>query len=210
MVNKIKKFYAYLVNSKSGVTDNWPECQKIVSGKDGAKFKGFVSKDEAEKWLEAGANYEIKKFVLKDLADGIYFDAGTGAGNGVEISVTDRHGKSLLEKVLPKKEINKRGFYLLGHDFTNNFGELLACKYALEIALKNPSAGSGQVKNIFGDSKLVIDFWSKGYIKKDNLPEETVELSMEVKKLRYQFESRGGKIELISGDYNPADLGFHK
>ncbi|KKP32949.1 MAG: hypothetical protein A2312_00760 [Candidatus Staskawiczbacteria bacterium RIFOXYB2_FULL_32_9] len=195
------KFYAYLVNGKSGVTDNWPDCQKLVSGKLGAKFKGFVKKEEAELWLSLGAKYEIKRLSVKD---GIYFDAGTGAGNGVEISVTDKNGKSLLSKVLPKEKINNRGFCLLEKGITNNFGELLACKYALEIAIKD------NIKNIFGDSKLVIDFWSKGYIKKDNLPKETIELSNEVKKLRYQFEANGGAIELISGAGNPADLGFHR
>jgi ribonuclease HI len=202
-----KKFYAYLVNGKSGVVDNWPECQKLVSGKDGAKFKGFAGKEEAELWLDAGAKYGMKHLAIKD---GIYFDSGTGAGEGVEISVTDKNGKSLLNKVLQKEKINNRGFCLLERSATNNFGELLALKYALEIALKDPWLGLGQVKNIFGDSKLVIDFWSKGYIKKDNLPEETVELSSEVKKLRYEFEKNGGKIELISGASNPADLGFHR
>jgi ribonuclease HI len=123
------KFYAYLVNGKSGVTDNWPECQKLVSGKLGAKFKGFASKEEAELWLSLGAKYEIKHMAVKD---GIYFDAGTGAGNGVEISVTDKNAKSLLDKVLAKEKINNRGFYLLSKGVTNNFGELLACKYALE------------------------------------------------------------------------------
>lgn len=195
------KFYAYSVNGKIGITDNWPECQSLVSGKDNAKYKSFLSKEEAELWLKAGAKYEVKHIAVKD---GIYFDAGTGAGEGVEISVTDKNGKSLLNKVLSENQINKRGFCLLPQGVTNNFGELLACKYALEVAIKE------NVKNIFGDSKLVIDFWSKGYIKKDNLPEETIELSNEVKKLRYQFEANDGVIELISGGSNPADLGFHK
>lgn len=185
------KFYAYSVSGKNGIIDNWPECQKIVSGKEGAKYKGFGTRQEAELWLKTGANYETKKFALKEMPDGVYFDAGTGAGNGVGICVADKTGKKMIKK-------------LLGHDFTNNYGELLACKHALKIALK-----TGQ-KNVFGDSKLVVDYWSRGFIKKDNLPEETVKLSMEVKRLRYKFESAGGKIELISGDDNPADLGFHK
>jgi len=195
------KFYAYLIDGKMGITDNWPECQKLVSGKKSAKYKSFSSKEQAELWLKAGAKYEIKHIVLQD---GIYFDAGTGSGNGVEISVTDKNAKSLLSKILPKNKINNRGFCLLPQGVTNNYGELLACKYALEIAIKS------EIKNISGDSKLVIDFWSKGYIKKDNLPKQTIDLSMEVKKLRYQFELNGGVIELISGDDNPADLGFHK
>jgi ribonuclease HI len=195
-----KKYYAYSINGKNGITDNWPECQKIVSGMLNAKYKGFESKDQAERWLEGGADYNLKTTASQK---GIYFDAGTGAGKGVEVSVTDESGNSLLNNVLKKKDINEKGFHLINGEATNNFGELLACKYALEIAIKK------DVKNIYGDSKLILDYWSKGFIKKE-MPEETISLADEVKKLRYWFEKEGGKIEHISGGSNPADLGFHR
>lgn len=183
-----KKYYAYSVNGESGVAESWDECKEIVAGVPGAKYKSFGSYEEAELWLGAGADYKVKHVGLKK---GIYFDAGTGAGKGVEVNVTNEKGEGLREKQLLKEGA------------TNNFGELLACKYALEIALKQGE------KEIFGDSKLIIDYWSKGYIKRE-LPKETVELAMEVKKLRFQFEKSGGKIERISGGRNPADLGFHR
>jgi ribonuclease HI len=195
-----KKYYAYSINGKNGITDSWPQCQKIVSGMVGAKYKGFETKDQAERWLDAGAEYGSKNTASEE---GIYFDAGTGAGTGVEISVTDENGNDLLDKMLSKKDINHRGKHLIVKDVTNNFGELLACKYALQIALKE------NIKKAFGDSKLILDYWSKGYIKKE-MPKETINLSDEVKKLRYSFEKGGGKIEHISGGSNPADLGFHK
>lgn len=195
-----KKYYAYSINGKNGITDSWPQCQKIVSGMVDAKYKGFETKDEAERWLNAGADYKVKHMASEK---GIYFDAGTGAGKGVEISVTDENGSTLLNKILKKKDINHRGKHLIIKDVTNNFGELLACKYALEIALKE------NIKMIFGDSKLILDYWSKGYIKK-TLNKETIDLSNEVKKLRYEFENKNGKIEHVSGGSNPADLGFHK
>jgi len=196
-----KKYYAYQIGNKSGIIDNWADCEKIVAGVPGAKFKGFVIQEEAEKWLDAGADYSKKHIGLQK---GIYFDAGTGAGEGVEISVTNENGDSLLYKVLDEKEINSRGFYLLGKGVTNNFGELLACKYALIIAMQDDAM------KIFGDSKLVIDYWSKGFIKKDNIAKETISLAEEVKILRKKFEKIGGKIILINGSSNPADLGFHK
>ncbi|HNY36087.1 MAG TPA: ribonuclease H family protein [Candidatus Pacearchaeota archaeon] len=195
-----KKYYAYSLNGKHGITDNWPECQKIVSGMENAKYKGFETKDQAERWLDLGADYKTKNTAS---IKGIYFDAGTGAGKGVETSVTDENGNSLLNIVMKKKDIDEKGNHLIVDNVTNNFGELLACKYALEIALKK------NIKNVFGDSKLIIDYWSKGYIKKE-MPEETISLSNEVKKLRYAFEKEGGKIEHISGGSNPADLGFHR
>ena len=36
------------------------------------------------------------------------------------------------------------------------------------------------------------------------------DLAQKVAKLRWQFEKNGGIISHVSGDFNPADLGFHK
>ena len=207
---KNKKFYAYFVPraKKQGVTASWTECEKFVKGVQGARFKGFESKLEAEAWLNAGAIYETKakheKRVRMELEKGIYFDAGTGRGKGVEISVTDEQGRDLLRKVLSPKDINKFGKYSVGRAATNNYGELLACLYALEIATKDG------VKKVFGDSKLVIEYWSRGIIKKKDVASKTVELAMVVNGLREEFEEQGGIVSRVSGYDNPADLGFHK
>ncbi len=197
-----KKFYAYVVPTKklTGVAESWNECERFVSGEFGARYRGFPTKEEAEEWLRLGAQYEIK--ITKKLEKGIYFDAGTGRGAGVEISVTDERGKNLLHKVLKKKELNRFGKQIVGEEATNNYGELLALKYAIEIAMKE------DVKKVFGDSSLVIDYWSKWRVKKE-VEEETFELARKVAALRGKFEKRGGEILRISGDHNPADLGFH-
>ena len=66
------------------------------------------------------------------------------------------------------------------------------------------------MKIIYGDSKLILDYWSKGLFNRDKLEEETVELIEKVTEMRKEYEKNGGRAEHISGDYNPADLGFHK
>lgn len=76
MGGKKKKFYAYLTEGLNGITDNWSDCDKIVSGVPGARFKGFETREEAERWLAAGADYNLKHIAAEK---GIYFDAGTGA-----------------------------------------------------------------------------------------------------------------------------------
>ncbi|MBN2198051.1 ribonuclease H family protein [Candidatus Wolfebacteria bacterium] len=196
------KYYAYYIplTEKGGIVDNWKDCEKQVSGKPGARYKGFVTKKEAEDWFKAGADYSF----IKNFEPGIYFDAGTGRGQGVEVSVTDEKGNNLLDNVLSKKKINKFGKYFLGDEFTNNYGELLGFKFALEIAVKN------KVKKIFGDSRLVINYWSKGVVKMENVSLETLDLIDEVVDLREKFERKGGVIIYIFGKDNPADLGFHK
>jgi ribonuclease HI len=204
MSPKKKKYYAYLLpNGTSGVTDDWGVCEKIVSGVVAARYRGFTSRNDARMWLEGGARYETK--IHKKLEPGIYFDAGTGRGEGVEISVTDEHGKNLLHKALHEKELNRFGKHLIHHDeATNNYGELLALRYAFEIAKKE------KVKKIFGDSKLVIEYWSHYRAKRKELSAQTVKLIDEVAALRERFEASGGSVGRISGDDNPADLGFHR
>lgn len=200
-----KKYYAYFIpqSGRGGVTEDWQECEFKVKGVTGARFKAFEAMSDAESWLRGGARYEIKK--APKLEPGIYFDAGTGRGEGVEISVTDESGKNLLHKAISRDELNRFGKQLLADaSFTNNYGELLALRYAITVAIKEG------VKHIFGDSKLVIEYWSRWRIKRKELPEETALLADEVSEMREEFEKKGGSITRISGDHNPADLGFHR
>lgn len=196
------KYYSYFVprTGESGIADNWEDCEKMVKGETGARFKGFAEKKEAQEWLKKGASYDSKK----ELEPGIYFDAGTGRGNGVEVSVVDETGANLLADVLAKKELNEFGKHLLKGGETNNYGELLACKFALEIALKK------KAKKVFGDSKLVINYWSKGFVKEENFSREFFELIDSVMDLRKKFEKKGGAVIHLPGKDNPADLGFHR
>jgi ribonuclease HI len=201
---KKSNYYAYrLPSGKSGVVADWKKCEALVSGVRDARYRGFAFESEARAWLAEGAYYETKAHHKPK--PGIYFDAGTGRGDGVEISVTDETGKNLLHKVIAQKRLNIFGKHLIGDgDATNNYGELLALRYALAVAKKE------RAKKIFGDSKLVIDYWSRHHAKRKELSGETIRLLDEVAKLRERFEASGGSILRISGDDNPADLGFHR
>ena len=75
---------------------------------------------------------------------------------------------------------------------------------ALKYAKKN------NIKVICGDSNLVIEYCSRGRYNSDGLEKDTVELIKKVTLLRTEFEKNGGTVKKISGDVNPADLGFHK
>lgn len=194
--------YAYLVPGKGlkAVADTWKECERQVSGQPDARFRKFRTREEAEQWLAAGADYAVKPAA----EPGIYFDSGTGRGKGVEISVTDEKGDDLLWKALPKRKINRFGKHWVFKEASNNYGELLACSLALKIAMQDG------VKKVFGDSRLVVDHWSKGAVRKNEVDADTAALAYDTAKLRRQFEKHGGTLERVSGDANPADLGFHR
>ena len=206
---KKQKFYAYYIpdTNENGIFDNWDDCQKKINGKK-ARYKSFKTILEAKEWLNSGANYE-KKEKLTELysnlnQNAIYFDAGTGRGNGVEVRLTDFNKNSLLHKIMDRKMINENGNYYVAENRTNNFGELVGLYMALVYAKRY------NVKNICGDSLLIIEYWSKGRYNISNLENDTIELIKKVTLMRKEFEKKGGIIEKISGDYNPADLGFHK
>ncbi len=198
---KEKYFYAYLVlDGEKGITETWEECERFVSGKPHSRHHKFRTREQAETWLAGGADYAAKPVH----EPGIYFDAGTGRGRGVEISVTDEKGNNLLWKVLPKEKLNRYGKHWIFKNVSNNYGELLACFFALDIAMREG------VKKVFGDSKLVLNYWSNGYIKKEEVDTDTVVLARKVRKRRREFEVDGGVLAHVHGDENPADLGFHR
>ncbi len=49
-----KKIYAVRKGNKTGLFYSWDECKKAVHGYSGAEYKGFLTKDEAEDFLNIG------------------------------------------------------------------------------------------------------------------------------------------------------------
>jgi ribonuclease HI len=89
----------------------------------------------------------------------------------------------------------------------NNGAELMSAIVGLRIAINS----NDTIKYICSDSKLIVDFWSK-YLKPETMEKMPLEKSNYVKMLIHltkTFENIGGKLIKISGDNNPADLGFH-
>ncbi|MGL4451172.1 MAG: viroplasmin family protein [Sarcina sp.] len=229
-----KKYYAYLIvnGNVKGISESWEECKNIVSGTQ-ARYKGFTSRSEADKWLEEGASYEVKEKPTSKknttIEEGIYFDAGKRGQNGVTYArVTNEKAEDLADMIFQsevgfaktisalncldtrRKVCNYNGCQVVGLNTSssNNTGELLAFIIATDIALYNVSNGQ-KPSVILGDSKLVLDYWSKGNFKY-NLPTRTKNAINIAIDLRKKAEAAGITYKHISGDVNPADLGFHK
>lgn len=198
------KYYAvfFIKENKKTIYLSWDECSKNIKN-NSVRYKSFNSVEKANEWLNNGANYLLDKTTQNLPKDCVYFDAGTGRKIGVEARITDVNKNSLLHFVLDKSKINEYGNYLL-ENRTNNFGELTALFFALKYALKY------NIKNICGDSELVIKYWANKIYNKQNLDEDTIKLIHLVNDLYLKFKKNGGSLTKISGDINPSDLGFHK
>ncbi|QFP41546.1 ribonuclease HI [Borrelia miyamotoi] len=196
----MKKYYACILKNKNEkiIFTSWEECKNKIKGQSN-RIKSFQTRKEAENWLLRDGKTDIY------YPEGIYFDSGTGRGKGIEIRVVNEKGMSIINKIIDQSLINDYNNYNIKNfdGISNNYGELFGLYIALKIALEE------NIKSIFGDSKLVIDYWSKGFYNK-NLNINTIKLIQNVTKLRNTFEEKGGKILLISGNNNIADLGFHK
>lgn len=48
------KYYAVRVGRKTGVFLSWPECERQTKGYQGAQFKSFSTKQDAENWIVHG------------------------------------------------------------------------------------------------------------------------------------------------------------
>ena len=191
-----QKYYAYFFDEKNnGIVDNWGECEKIVHGTK-ARYKSFIDKSVAQEWLDSGASYErnigLNAPINATLEKGIYFDAGTGRGIGVEVRITNENKENILDKISPsalKKLLkdttwikNEFGNIQVEAGKTNNFGELIGFYFALNCAkiLKQ--------NVISGDSRLVIDYWSLGRFHESNLESDTINYINKIILLRKKFE----------------------
>ncbi len=207
----VKRHYAYRTETQQGVAGSWAECDRIVRGRK-ARYRGFLTREQALRWLDEGAPYEDRDLDKKKALsvfpeDAVFFDSGTGPGRGVEIRVTDREGVPLVHLSQREEgELLPEGSVLLGRGRTNNYGELLACLVAMQAA---EALGA---THVYGDSKLVLDYWSKGHVSRDkrSTDPDLASLAAECARARARFEASGGALGHVPGRINPADLGFHR
>ncbi len=133
---KKTKYYAVWKGKETGVFETWADCKKQVDGFDGAQYKSFETKQEAEFALKK--NYfasikpkETKSTIITSASpkhEALVVDAAWNTRTGdMEYQGLELQSKRLLFK---------KGPYF---DGTNNIGEFLAIVHALALLKKNDS-----------------------------------------------------------------------
>jgi len=126
------KYYVVWEGINPGIYDNWNDCKEQVEAFEGAKYKGFASKEEAEKagqspWFD----YIGKKPTLNKNNPHIIYES-----IAVDAACSGNPGPMEYRGVYVKTntEIFRMGPLPGG---TNNIGEFLAIVHALALQKKN-------------------------------------------------------------------------
>jgi len=229
------KFYAVKAGRCPGIYTSWSECRAQVDAFPENCFKSFATKTEAEAYMkgEQPREAEVIDAPIQQSSTSsepepepeaqpspnqtIYVDGGQNKLTQKVAwgHVVDENGRDLLcshldllEDMTLQTAPISGGTLVIVADFAgvnqqNNGAELMAMVAGLRIALET---GASQ---LCSDSDLLVTYWSRGHCN-DLGDSRKVALIKECASLRRKFEKAGGKIVKISGDRNPADLGFHK
>jgi ribonuclease HI len=171
-----KWFYAVARGHKTGVFSSWNEIKDLVDGYNGAKFKKFSSKVEAELYVKGNGSLILGQFGITDVIPEVskslttnvmqhstdslvVFTDGACKGNGRENA---RAGYAAVFPNHPHLDICEP---LRGETKTNNRAEYTACIRALEQCEKE-DPGLGKTVYMYTDSQLLLKTvtqWIKGW-----------------------------------------------
>ncbi len=151
---KTKKFYVVWRGRATGVFDRWDDAKAQVEGVEGAQYKGFTSRDEAEAALREGYKPSAIKPKTtpqtlpseRPLLRSIAVDAACSGNPGV----MEYRGVALWN--------NKEIFHLKFDLGTNNIGEFLAIVHGLAL-LKQKNCTD---VTLYTDSRIAMNWVRSG------------------------------------------------
>ncbi|MBT5289449.1 MAG: ribonuclease H [Flavobacterium sp.] len=161
-----KKYYVVWEGKETGVFSSWDTVKKLVQGYEGAKYKSFVSKTEADKAIKKDfSDYKgksTKKIVLSADEKATY---GIPIKNSltVDAACSGNPGKMEYRGVLNhnKQEVFKMGPFKNG---TNNIGEFLALVHGISLLNKKGL----HTLPIYSDSRIAMS-WVKKKVCRTNV-----------------------------------------
>ena len=122
------KFYAMKGPNRDKIVDNWPECERLVKGVPGIRYKSFATREEAEAWMR-GEEPEVKNGI-RIYVDGSFTPTFAKAGWSFVVTEGD-------------KEL-ARGFGITAFDAEsrNIDGEVMASYQAMKWLDANDKTGT--------------------------------------------------------------------
>lgn len=124
---KIERFYAVKVGRKTGILTDWNECKASVLGFDGAKYKSFIDRKEAEDFLYGGSKRKpvVNKNTVVAYINGSFNDITKKYGSGVVLLFNNK-----------TTELSQSGASSELVKMRNIGGELAAVSMAIKKAIR--------------------------------------------------------------------------
>ena len=190
------KFYVVWVGRETGIFTNWPQTHKLIDKFPKARYKSFLTREEAEKAFAAGPSYSgassASKSVKKSsasqsvtVADHSQYDVNIYCDGGCD----PNPGQSGSGVAVYQGDVLSELWYGLYNPMgTNNTAELNALYQSLLLAQK--AVEQGKKVQILCDSKYSIDCvtnWAFGW-KAKNWTKKTGEIkNLEIIKLAHEL-----------------------
>ena len=154
-----KKYYVVWKGKETGVFNSWDTVKKLVQGFDGAQYKSFADKKEAEAaFKKSYKDYKGKNTKKPTLSAAEKAKYGLPIENSltVDAACSGNPGKMEYRGVTNynKKEVFRKGPY---HGGTNNIGEFLALVHGIALLKKK---GLHKMP-IYSDSKIAMSWVKK-------------------------------------------------
>lgn len=158
-MSKKRKYYVVWKGVKTGVFTSWNVCKKQITGFEGAQYKAFVNKEEAEKAFTKSYNdYKGKdtKKVILSASEKAKYGTPILQSLSVDAACSGNPGKLEYRGVLThsKKQVFIQGPFVSG---TNNIGEFLALVHGIAL-LKGKNMND---LPIYSDSKIAMAWVKK-------------------------------------------------
>lgn len=154
-----KKYYVVWKGKETGVFNSWDKVKKLVQGFEGAQYKSFAEKKEADiAFKKSYKDYKGKVTKKPALSAAEKAKYGSPLENTltVDAACSGNPGKMEYRGVLNynKQEVFKKGPYKGG---TNNIGEFLALVHGIALLKKK---GLHKMP-IYSDSKIAMSWVKK-------------------------------------------------
>ncbi|MEQ6124371.1 ribonuclease H family protein [Pseudotenacibaculum sp. MALMAid0570] len=154
-----KKYYVIWKGKETGVFTSWDRVKKLVQGFEGAQYKSFTEKKEADiAFKKSYKDYKGKTTKKPTLSAAEKAKYGSPIENTltVDAACSGNPGKMEYRGVLNsnKQEVFKKGPYKGG---TNNIGEFLALVHGIALLKKK---GLHKMP-IYSDSKIAMSWVKK-------------------------------------------------
>lgn len=164
MSKKKAAYYVVWSGKTPGIYDTWEDCEAQVKGVQGAKYKGFASRTEAEQaFASSPENYIIRKPKAEKEENGQLSNVKSPISNpilpalAVDAACSGNPGVMEFRGVIADTgtEVFRRGPFNGG---TNNIGEFLAIVLGLAYLKQNNLPWA-----LYTDSRTALSWLKKGH-----------------------------------------------